>query len=119
MNPLASRTSHRVMDSINPHIVVMITANGEHWRHIAELANQLAQIAQLGCAIQQIATQEYGICFASRYAINHLPAQHIGATVPQMNIADVHYPTRIVPCGNAFFAEVQGLSKPKFQRAYR
>jgi hypothetical protein len=38
-------------------------------------------------------------------------------SVPQMNVADVHQPTRIVPRGNAFFAYVERISNPNFQPA--
>jgi hypothetical protein len=118
MDPLPSRASHRIADSIDTDGVIMIAANGEHRCNVAELADELAQAGQFGCAIHEIATQEYGICFASRGAIKHLLAQHVGTTAPQMNIADVHQPTRIVPCGNAFFADVKRVSKPKFQHAW-
>jgi hypothetical protein len=117
VNPLAARASHRVTDSIDTDGVVMVAANGEHRSNIAKSADELAQRAQLGCAIQQIATQEDDVCIASRHAIDHLLAEHVGTPVPQMDIADVHHPTRIVPCGNAFFAEVERASEPKFQRA--
>jgi hypothetical protein len=97
VNPFATRTTHRVSDSIDADAVVMIAANGEHRCNLAELAGQQTQLAQLGCVIQQIATQEHGICLASRDAIDHLLAEHVGTTVSQVNIADVHQPARIVP----------------------
>jgi hypothetical protein len=117
MDPLALRASHRVTDSIDADSMVMIASNREDGRDVAQLADQLTQLVQLGCAIQQIAPQQHGVCLVARYAIHDLLAQHIGTAVPQVNIAYVHDPARIMPCGNAFFAEVERVGNPDLKPA--
>src|SRR5687768_10477297 len=57
MNPLAARTDHSVTDSVKSDAAIMVATHGQHRRHRAQLAYELAQFAQLGRAIQQVAAE--------------------------------------------------------------
>jgi hypothetical protein len=119
VDPLTSPIGHCVPDPVHTNMAVMITSNGQDRRQFAELANQISQLAQLGWAIDEIATQEHGIRFASIHRIDHLPAQFVAAAAAKMNIADIHQAARIVTRGKAFFADIEGVVKPDFQQPGR
>ena len=47
--------------------------------------------------------------------IRYLPAQHVGATVSEVNVADIQQSTRVVPRRESLLADVQGSTQPDFQ----
>ena len=79
------------------------------------LANQLTQPAQLGGAVHQVATQQHHIRIAPCHGIQYLPAQRFGATVSEVDVADIQQPTRVVPRREPLLADVQGATQSDFQ----
>jgi len=65
--------------------------------------------------INQIAAQQHNVGFGLTHGPDHLPSEILRAFRPEMNIADVHQATRIVPRRNALLTNVERSLKTDFQ----
>jgi hypothetical protein len=115
VNPLASSADHRVTNPLNADGPVVISPHCQNRGLLAQLTDKAGQLAQLGGAVNQVATQKDRVRFALMHAVNHLPTQSIGTTAAKMNIADVREPAGVTPRRKAFFADVKSEVKPEFQ----
>ena len=119
MDPLAPAMHHGLTDAVNADPAVVIAANGKNRCDVAELADQVTHLAQLGGTIHQVAPQQHHIRMAASYGIQDLPAQCVGTPVPEVNVADIQKPARVVPRRQPLLADMQGSSQPDFQRSGR
>jgi hypothetical protein len=58
-------------------------------RDILDLPNQLTQFDQLGAPVHQVAAQQHHIRLAPSDGIEYLPAQSVGTTLPEVNVAHI------------------------------
>ena len=117
MDPMAPATTHRFTHAVNSDPAVMVAGNGQNGCDLVELANQLTQLDQLGRTVHQVAAQQHHIRIATGRGIQYLPTQRVGATVPEVNVADIQQPTRVMPRRQPLFADMEGVIQPDFQRA--
>ena len=119
MNPSPAAMFNRLTNAVHADPLVVVATNSEYRCDVVELVDQVAQSAQLRASVHQIAPQQHDIRIAASHDIQHLPAQRIGATAPEMNVADVQQATRLGPRGESLFADMQGSMQPDLQRPRR
>ena len=119
MDPLASALDHGLADAVHTNVAVVIATNRENGCELTHLANQVSQVTQLGRTIHQVTPQQDHIGVAAGHGTQYLPAQRVGSAVPEVNVADIQQPTRVVPRRQSFFAHVEGPRPPELQRADR
>lgn len=115
MNPLPAAVNDGVTDAIHAEPPVVVAADGEHRRHAAERVDQVAQPAQLRAMVNQVAPEEQRIWAAASHGIEYLPTQRRRSAVPEVKIADVQQPTRVVPRRQPLFADMQHSTQPDLQ----
>jgi hypothetical protein len=117
MNPLPTAVLDGRSYAVHPNLLVVVAPNRKYQCEFAELANQLTQPTQLGGTVHQVTAQQHHIRIARGHGIQHLAAQRFGATVSDVDVADIQQSTRIVPCRESFLANVQGSTQPDLQRS--
>ena len=115
MDPVPAAIHHGVADAVHAELAVVIAADGENRCNVAEHAHQRAHVRQLGAAIHQVAPQQHHIRIAASRSIQHLPAQRVGTTVPEVNVADVQQSTRVMPRRQPLFADMEGVCESDLQ----
>ena len=115
VDPLPAAMHHGRAHAVDADPAVVVATDRKHLRDLVDLANQLTQLDQLGATVHQVAAQQHHIRIAPRDGIEHLPAQHVGTTVPEVNVADIQQSIRVVPRREALLADVQGSTQPDFQ----
>jgi hypothetical protein len=117
MDPLAAAILDCLPYAIHANPLVVVAANRKHRCDFAEPANQVTQPAEFGRTVYQVAAKQHHIRIAARDGIQYLRAEPVGATVSEVDVADVHHSTRVVPRREPLLANVQGPTQSDFQRA--
>ena len=119
MNPSPPAMFNRLTNAVHADPLVVVATNREHRGDAVEPVDQVAQPAQLGASVHQIAPQQHDIRIAASHDIQHLTAERNGATAPEVNVTDVQQPTRLVLRRQSLFADMQGSIQPDLQRPRR
>ena len=117
VDPLPSAMHHGLTDAVDADPAVVVAPNRKHRRDLVELANQLTQLGQLGATVHQVAPEQHYIRIAASHGIEYLPAQQVGTTIPEVNVADIQESIRVVPRRESFLADVQVATQPDLQRS--
>lgn len=119
VDPLPAAMHDGFTDTVHADLAVVVATNRKNRRDFVELANQVAQLTQLGGTVHQVAPQQHYIGIAANHGIQDLPAQPVGTTGPEVNVADIQQPTRIVSRRESLFADMQGVIQPEFHHRSR
>lgn len=93
----------------------MVPANRQNGRVGLQETDQVTKVVEFRRLIDQITAQQHTVGFGLSDGLNHLPSEMLRAFRPKVNIADVHQPTRVLPCRNALLTNVKGASKTDLQ----
>jgi len=115
MDPVPPAMQHGLTDAVDADLEVVVASNGKNRSDFAERANQLTQRDQLGGTVHQVAAQQHHIRIAASHGIQYLPTEPVGTTLPEVNVADIQQPTRVMPRRQPLFADMEGLIQPDFQ----
>ena len=119
MDPMPTATPHRLSDAVNSDPAVVVAGDCQNGCDLTELANQLTQLDQLGRTVHQVAAQQHNIRIATSRGIQYLPTERVGTTVPEVNVADIQQPARVIPRRKPLFADMKGAGQPDFQAHLR
>lgn len=75
MDPTPAAAFHGRANVVHADQPVMVAANGEHGRNVAKRANQLAQPAQLGTTVYEVASEQHRIRVGASRGIQHLTSE--------------------------------------------
>jgi hypothetical protein len=106
VDPVSAATDHCLTNMVEADLAVVIAANGKDRRNLLEAANQARQRRQLGATVYEVTPQQHHVRLAASRGGDHLPAESVGTTVPEVNVADIQQPTYVVPCRQSLFADV-------------
>ncbi len=119
LDPASAALLDGVADAFHPDPVVVIAANRENGSDCAEAVCQVTQAAQLRGTVHQVAPQQHHMRRATGRGIQHLPAERVRATLPEVNVADVEQSTRVGARRQALLPHVQGAAQPDLQHMLR
>ncbi len=115
VDPLPAAMHHGRTDTVDADSAIVVATDRKHPCNVVDLANQLTQFDQLGAPVHQVAAEQHHIRIAPSDGIEHLRAQNVGATLPEVNVADIQQSIRVVARRESLLADVQGSTKPDFQ----
>ena len=115
VDPLPAAMHHGRADAVDAESAIVVATDRKHLRDVLDVANQLTQLDQLGAMVYEVAPQQHHIRIAPREGIEYLPAQNVGTTLPEVNVADIQQSIGVVPRRESLLADVEGSTQPDFQ----
>lgn len=109
MDPVPAPLRHRIANGVQAELTVVVTADRKNRCRLVQAGNQIAELAQLGTLIDQIATEQHHVRIAEPDRVDDLPAQRAGTATPEVDVAHIQQPARVVSRREALFADVQGV----------
>ena len=115
VDPLPAAMHHGRADAVDADSAIVVATDRKHLRDVLDVANQLTQFDQLGALVYKVAPEQHDIRIAPRDGIEYLPAQNVGTTLPEVNVADIQQSIGVVPRRESLLADVEGSTQPDFQ----